>query len=104
MRDDVPNYIEEQVNEYKNETYDLLDYTKIIFFSYLVKRYGIDKFRKKINNAFDKYDRNTIKRLEKDYSKIDEMVQKINDKIETKNLKNIGIKPNKDELESLLFK
>ena len=67
MRDDVPNYIEEQVNEYKNETYDLLDYTKIIFFSYLAKRYGIDKFRKKINNAFDKYDRNTIKRLEKDY-------------------------------------
>ena len=104
MRDDVPNYIEKQVNEYKNETYDLLDYTKIIFFSYLVKRYGIDKFRKKINNAFDKYDRNTIKRLEKDYSKIDEMVQKINDKIETKTLKNIGIKPNKEELESLLFK
>lgn len=99
---EVPEYIEEQVNEYKNETYDLLDYTKIVFFAYLVKRYGVDKFRKKIEKEFDNYDKRTVDRLEKNIVKIDKIMANINDEKKTPSI--LLNKPSEEDIKSLLFK
>lgn len=100
MNDKVPEYIDEQVNEYKNETYELLDYIKIVCFAYLVKKISFKDFKKKIDDEFDKYDIHTIKRLSKDYKAISKMVKEMNDAVATP--LNVP-KPNLEELSKLKF-
>lgn len=100
MNDKVPEYIDEQVNEYKNETYELLDYIKIVCFAYLVKKISFKDFKKKLDDEFDKYDIHTIKRLSKDYKAISKMVKEMNDAVATP--LNVP-KPNLEELSKLKF-
>lgn len=101
MNDKIPSYIEEQVNDYKNETYELLDYIKIVCFAYLVKKISYKDFTKKLEAEFSKYDARTAKRFSKDFKSIEEMAKEMNDAVRTPI---DTLKPNEKDLDKLLFK
>lgn len=97
---DTAKYIEEEVEEYKKETYDLLDYAKILFFTSLLSGIAYSEFEKKLKEQFKTYQINTIKRQNKSIKEIDEIIKGINDIFTP-----IGLKlPEKELLEAMKFK
>lgn len=79
MNDEIANYIEEEVNDYKEETYDLLDYVKLIFFVYLIKGKSKQEFHNKIKITFETYDTKVVEKLDKGYEEVKKKVEKVNE-------------------------
>lgn len=88
---EIEEYIRREVNNDKNKKYEELDNTKKIFFLFLISGMTVEAFKKKIEK--------TIKEPDRDYSKVEEMINKIN----PKDKDNLFKEPNKKDIEKLMF-
>ena len=60
---DTSQYIEEEVNDYKEKSYELLDYIKVMCFSYLIAKKPLHIFEKDLKdklNEYQKYCNNSL--------------------------------------------
>ena len=88
---EIEEYIRREVYNDKNKKYEELDNTKKIFFLFLISGMTVEAFKKKLDK--------TIKEPERDYSKVEEMINKIN----PKNKDNLFKEPSKKDIEKLMF-
>lgn len=88
---EIEEYIRDEVNKDKNKKYEELDNAKKIFFLFLISGMTVEAFKKKLDK--------TIKEPDRDYSKVEEMINKIN----PKDKDNLFKEPNKKDIEKLMF-
>ena len=88
---EIEEYIRREVYNDKNKKYEELDNTKKIFFLFLISGMTVEAFKKKLDK--------TIKEPDRDYSKVEEMINKIN----PKNKDNLFKEPSKKDIEKLMF-
>ena len=88
---EIEEYIRREVYNDKNKKYDELDKTKKIFFLFLIGGISAEVFKKRIEKI--------IKEPKRDYSEVEKMINEINPN--TSN--NLFKKPNKKDIEKLMF-
>lgn len=88
---EIEEYIRREVYNDKNKKYEELDNTKKIFFLFLIGGISVETFKKEIEK--------TIKKPKREYSEVEKMINEINPK--TSN--NLFKKPNKKDIEKLMF-
>lgn len=88
---EIEEYIRREVYNDKNKKYEELDKSKKIFFLFLIGGVSVEVFKKKIEK--------TIKEPNRDYKEVEKMINEINPK--TSN--NLFKKPNKKDIEKLMF-
>ena len=88
---EIEEYIRHEVYNDKNKKYEELDNTKKIFFLFLISGMTVEAFKKKLDK--------TIKEPDRDYSKVEKMINKIN----PKNKDNLFKEPSKKDIEKLMF-
>lgn len=96
---DTSQYIDEEVNNYKDKSYELLDYIKIICFTYLILKKPLKEFKSKIKVAINEYINYSNKALEISQEELNNI---INQTIEEYSKNNLKI-TDKSKLESLKF-
>ena len=88
---EIEEYIRREVNNDKNKKYDELDKAKKLFFLFLIGGISVDVFKKELEK--------TIKNPNRDYTEVEKMINSINpDKAN-----NMYKKPNKKDIEKLMF-
>lgn len=88
---EIEEYIRREVYNDKNKKYEELDNTKKIFFLFLISGMTVEAFKKKLDK--------TIKEPDRDYSKVEKMINKIN----PKDKDNLFKEPSKKDIEKLMF-
>lgn len=88
---EIEEYIRREVYNDKNKKYDELDKTKKLFFLFLIGGVSVEVFKKRIEK--------TIKEPNRDYSEVEKMINEINPKTSNDLFK----KPNKKDIEKLMF-
>ena len=89
--EDIEEYIRREVEKDKNKKYKELDEVKLTYFVFLLGLVGVDAFKNKIEEI--------IKKPNRDYSKVKEMINSINPDYASKVFK----KPNIKDIENLKF-
>ena len=88
---EIEEYIRREVNNDKNKKYDELDKAKKLFFLFLIGGISVEVFKKELEK--------TIKNPNRDYTEVEKMINSINpDKAN-----NMYKKPNKKDIEKLMF-
>lgn len=88
---EIEEYIRREVNNDKNKKYEELDKTKKLFFLFLIGGVSVEVFKKRIEK--------TIKEPNRDYKEVEKMINEINPKTANDLFK----KPNKKDIEKLMF-
>lgn len=78
MNDKISEYINKEVIKLKEKTYDLLDYTKLVLFTYLLQGKSYDDFKIKLESTMEVYDKNSKKMLVEARKELDGIVGAIN--------------------------
>lgn len=89
--EDIEEYIRQQVEKDKNKKYKELDEVKSTYFVFLLGLVGVDAFKNKVEEI--------IKKPNRDYTKVKEMINNINPEYASKVFKN----PNIKDIEKLMF-
>ena len=90
--EEIEEYIRHEVDKDKNKKYDELDKVKLMFFVFLLGKVSTDYFKKQVEQ--------TIKEPNRDYTKVIEMIKKVNPNDPSKVFKEPEVK----EIEKLMFK
>ena len=89
--EDIEEYIREEVQKDKEKKYKELDKAKLLFFVFLLGGIGKEKFKEEIEK--------TIKRPNRNYGKVKEMINTINPKEPT----NVFEKPKEKDIKDIMF-
>lgn len=96
---DTSEYIEEEVNNYKEKSYELLDYVKIMCFAYLIAKKPLHIFDKDLKDKLNEYQKYGNKALILSDKKLSDIILQV----VQKNAIQSKIKPKKSVLNELKF-